>query len=54
VIARIFYISNKNSTIGLSEANIWEIIKFINGKWNKTIKEIKGLSMRKNGNKIFY
>ncbi len=54
VIARIFYISNKNSTIGLSEANISEIIKFINGKWNKTIKEIKGLSMRKNGNKIFY
>ncbi len=47
VIAHIFYISNGNSTIGLSEANISEIIKFINGKNNKTIKEIKGLSMRK-------
>lgn len=54
VIAHIFYISNKNSTIGLSEANIAEIIKFINGKNNKTIKEIKGLSMRKDWNKIFY
>lgn len=41
VIAHIFYISNGNSTIGLSEANISEIIKFINGKNNKTIKEIK-------------
>lgn len=54
VIARIFYICNGNSTLGLSEANIQEIIKFINGKWNKTIKEIKGLSMSKNGNKVFY
>lgn len=54
VIAHIFYISNGNSTIGLSEANIAEIIKFINGKNNKTIKEIKGLSMRKDGNKILY
>ncbi len=54
VIAHIFYISNNNSTIWLSEANISEIIKFINGKWNKTIKDIKGLSMRKDGNKIYY
>lgn len=54
IIAHIFYISNQNSTIGLSEANISEIIKFINGKWNKTIKEIKGLSMKKDGHKIYY
>ncbi|MGE4444068.1 MAG: tRNA lysidine(34) synthetase TilS [Candidatus Altimarinota bacterium] len=54
IIAHIFYISNGYSTIGLSEANIGEIIKFINGKGNKTIKEIKGLSMRKDGNKIWY
>ncbi len=54
IIAHIFYISNGYSTIWLSEANIWEIIKFINGKGNKTIKEIKGLSMRKDGNKIWY
>lgn len=54
IIAHIFYISNENSTIWLSEANISEIIKFINGKWNKTIKEIKGLSMKKDGHKVYY
>lgn len=53
IIRYIYYISNWNSTIWLSEANIWEIIKFINWKWNKTIKEIKGLKMKKNWNKIF-
>lgn len=54
VIRYIYYISNGQSTIGLSEANIWEILKFINGKNNKTIKEIKNLKMRKDGNKIYY
>lgn len=54
VIAHIFYLSNNQSTIGLSEANIKEVIKFINGKGNKTIKEIKGLYMRKDGLKIYY
>ncbi len=54
IIRYIYYVSNWNSTIWLSEANIDEIIKFINWKWNKTIKEIKGLSMKKDWNKIFY
>lgn len=54
VIRYIYYISNGQSTIWLSEANIWEILKFINGKNNKTIKEIKNLKMRKDGNKIYY
>ncbi len=51
IIRHCFYISNNKSTIGLSEANISEIIKFIGGKNNKTIKEIKQLKMRKE-NKI--
>jgi tRNA(Ile)-lysidine synthase len=54
VIRYIYYISNWNSTIWLSEANIAEIIKFINWKWNKTIKEIKGLSMKKDWKKIYF
>lgn len=54
VIRYIFFISNWNSTIWLSNSNINEIIKFINWKWNKTIKEIKGLKMKKDWNKIFF
>jgi len=54
IIRYIYYISNWNSTIGLSNANIWEVIKFINWKNNKTIKEIKNLKMRKDWDKINY
>ncbi|PID87405.1 tRNA lysidine(34) synthetase TilS [Candidatus Gracilibacteria bacterium] len=54
VIRYIFYISNGKSTIGLSEANIKEIIKFINGKNNKTIKEIQLLKMKKDNKIILY
>lgn len=53
-IRYIYYISNYHSTIWLSEANINEIMKFINGKNNKTIKEIKWLKMKKDGNKIYF
>ena len=54
IIRYIYYISNWKSTIWLSEANIWEIIKFINWKNNKTIKEIKWLKMKKDWQSIFY
>ena len=54
IIRYIFYITNNNSTIWLSEANIWEIIKFINWKNNKTIKEIKNLKMRKENEIIIF
>jgi hypothetical protein len=54
VIRYIYYISNWNSTIWLSEANIWEILKFIDWKNNKTIKEIKWLKMRKENKLILY
>jgi hypothetical protein len=54
VIRYIYFISNWNSTIWLTESNINEIIKFINGKNNKTIKEIWGLKMRKENKIILY
>ena len=54
VIRYIYYISNKNSTIGLSEWNIDEVIRFISGKNNKTVKEIHGLKMRKENTIIHY
>ncbi len=54
LIRHIFYISNNNSTIWLSEANIWDIIKFINWKNNKTKKEIKNLKMRKENEIIIF
>lgn len=54
IIRHIFYISNNKSTIWLSEANITEIIKFINGKNNKTIKEIKNLKMKKENKIIIF
>jgi len=54
LIRYIYYISNNRSTIWLSEANISEIIKFINWKNNKTIKEIKWLRMFKENEIILY
>jgi tRNA(Ile)-lysidine synthase len=54
LIRYIYYVSNNKSTIWLSEANIAEIIKFINWKNNKTIKEIKGLKMFKENEIIVY
>jgi len=54
LIKHIFYVSNNNSTIWLSEANIWDILKFINWKNNKTIKEIKNLKMRKENEIIVF
>lgn len=54
VIRYIFFIRNWNSTIWLSESNIAEIIRFINWKNNKTIKEIKNLKLFKNWKLIYY
>ena len=54
IIRYIYFISNNNSTIWLSEANINEIIKFINWKNNKTIKEIKNMKMKKENKIIIY
>lgn len=54
IIRYIYFLRNWNSTIWLSEANISEIIKFINWKNNKTIKEIKNLKMKKYWDKIFF
>lgn len=54
VIRYIYYISNGKSTIWLSEWNIKEVIRFINGKNNKTVKEIKELKMSKDNTKIIF
>lgn len=54
IIRYCFYIANNRSTIWLTSSNIKEIIKFINWKNNKTIKEIKLLKMRKDWEKIFF
>lgn len=54
IIRSIYYKSNWNSTIWLSEWNIAEVIKFINGKNNKTKKEIHGMHLFKNGDVIKY
>lgn len=54
IIRHIYYISNNNSTIWLSEANIAEVIKFINGKNNKTIKEIKEMKLKKENTIIIF
>lgn len=54
IIRYIYYLRNWNSTIWLSERNIAEVIRFINWKWNKTIKEIKNLSIKKDWDKIYY
>lgn len=52
VIRYVFEITNF-WTIGLSEGNIKEVIKFINDKWNYTKKEIKKMSLFKKNWKIY-
>lgn len=54
IIRQIYYISHWKSTIWLSEWNIAEILKFLWGKNNKTLKEIWELHMFKDGNIIWY
>ncbi len=54
VIKNIYFKTNWNSTIGLSEANIEEVIKFINWKNNKTIKEIKEMKLIKENEIIVF
>ncbi len=54
VIRYIFYSTNNFSTIWLSEANINEIIKFINWKNNKTHKIIKNMKLQKDNKVILF
>jgi len=54
VIRYCFYIRNNFSTIGLSEKNIEEIIRFIGGKNNNTKKKIKNLAMKKEKTRILF
>lgn len=54
IIRYMFYISNGNSTIGLSEKNIQEILKFFHGKNNPTTKTIKQLSMNKKNDFLYF
>ena len=54
IIKHIFYVSNNKSTIWLSEANIAEVIRFINGKNNKTVKEIKEMKLKKENTIIIF
>jgi len=54
VIRYVYYISNGKSTIWLSSSNIDEVIRFINWKNNKTVKEIKNLKMSKDNKKILW
>lgn len=54
VIRYIYFTSNWNSTIWLSEANIKEVIRFINWKNNKTVKEIKNMKMKKDNKIILF
>lgn len=54
VIRKIYFKSNRNSTIWLSEWNIAEVLKFINGKNNKTQKEIQNMKLFKDGDRILF
>lgn len=54
IIRYIYYIENWKSTIWLKSSNIDEIIRFINGKNNKTHKHIHKLKMRKENTVIYY
>lgn len=54
ILRYIYYISNWGSTIWLSEANINEVLRFINwpnGKWEK---EIQNMKLKKEKKKIYF
>ena len=52
IIREIFYRTNNNSTIWLSEANIAEVLKFISWPNGNTTKEIKNMKLFKKSGKI--
>ncbi len=54
VLRYIYYISNWNSTIWLSEANITEVLRFINWPNGKWVKEIQGMKLKKEKKKIYF
>lgn len=54
IIRYIYYISNGKSSIGLSEWNIAEVLKFFKGKNNKTKKEIRNMNLFKDGDNIIF
>ncbi len=54
IIRYIFYTCNGKSTIGLTEGNIQEVIKFIKWRNNKTKKEIKKMKLYKENSNIYF
>jgi len=54
IIRNIYFESNNHSTIGLSESNIAEVLRFISWKNNKTKKEIRSMKLFKDGDKILF
>lgn len=54
ILRKIYFQANNNSTIGLSEGNIDEILRFFSEKKWTGIKEIHGLKMRKEKGKIYF
>ncbi|MDD5213848.1 MAG: tRNA lysidine(34) synthetase TilS [Candidatus Gracilibacteria bacterium] len=54
ILRYIYYISNGGSTIGLSEANINEVLRFINGPNGKGEKEIQNMKLKKEKKKIYF
>jgi len=54
IIRHIYFITNWKSTIWLSEANIEEVIRYINWKNNKTVKDIKNMKLKKENKIIIY
>ena len=54
ILRKIYFMKNKNSTIGLSEANIAEILRFFREKRGNGIKEIHWLKLEKKKGRVFF
>ena len=54
ILRKIYFERNNRSTIGLSEANISEVLRFLNEKNGKWIKEIHGLKLKKEKGIIYF
>ncbi len=54
ILRHLYFISNNNSTIWLSEWNIAEILRFFSEKKGKGVKEIHGLNLNKEKGVIYF
>lgn len=54
ILKHIFFVKNNHSTLGLSEANITEILRFLSEKRGNWVKKIHWLELKKEKGKVYF